>query len=609
MRDVNAPRGARKVRPRLEFLECRNLPSTYVVDRLTDAGAGSGLAGDLRYCLMQAADGDAVTFAVTGTINLTGGELAITRSLEVEGPGAGHLAVSGNHDSRVFDIGGGVTVTIAGLTIANGRAGYYSGDFGGGIYNAGTLTVSNSTITGNSAFLAGGGIYNCGTLTVVGSTLTGNECNPSESGIGWGDGPPPTLGGGIDNDAAGTATVSNSTISGNSADPGHGGGISNEGALELRNSTVAHNTAFAGFFDWDTSPRGGGIANRGTLAVTSCTVAYNRVEAYSLYYLDGCGGISTIDPHAVLYLRNTIVAGNDALDHASGYSRPSDLQGILSSSGYNLIGNSAGVTAFDPTDLLNVDARLGPLQDGGGPTRTMALLPGSPALNAGDPAELGTADQRGVARTGGVNIGAYQASASSFVLAAPATATAGVPFDLTVRAVDAFGQAAVGYAGTAHLSSTDGQAALPADYTFTLADGGTHAFHGVALRTAGSQAVSATDAGTDSLTGSATVAVTPAAADHLRLSGPASASAGTPFDLVVTVQDAYGNAVTGYAGTVTFATDDPDGVVPADYTFTAADAGTHTFAGGVTLFADGSTVTARDTAVDGLAGSVAVPLV
>src|SRR5262249_35970956 len=142
--------------------------------------------------------------------------------------------------------------------------------------------------------------------------------------------------------------------------------------------------------------------------------------------------------------------------------------------GHNLIGNTQGGSGFDPTDLLNVDPLLGPLQVNGGQTQTQALLAGSPALNAGDPTQLGVADQRGVVRTGGVNIGAYQASASAFVLTAPATVTAGTPFDATVKAVDRFGQTALGYRGTVHLSSSDGQAALPGDYTFTTADAGVH---------------------------------------------------------------------------------------------------------------------------------------
>jgi hypothetical protein len=155
----------------------------------------------------------------------------------------------------------------------------------------------------------------------------------------------------------------------------------------------------------------------------------------------------------------------------------------------------------------------------------------------------------------------------------------------------------------------DGQAVLPGDYTFTSADAGLHTFTGgVTLTTASPQTITVADAGTGSLTGSSTVSVTPAAADHILLTGPTSASAGTPFDLVVTLQDAHGNTVTGYSGTVTFATDDPNGTVPADYTFTAADAGSHTFSDGVTLYADGSRITVTDTMVDTLTSNLVIHL-
>jgi hypothetical protein len=145
---------------------------------------------------------------------------------------------------------------------------------------------------------------------------------------------------------------------------------------------------------------------------------------------------------------------------------------------------------------LNVDPLLGPLQDNGGPTWTMALLPGSPALNAGDPAQAGVADQRGVVRSGGVNMGAFQASASAFVLSAPDSVSAGMPFDLTVTAVDAFGQVAVGYTGTVTFSTTDPDPAvvLPADYLISATDGGSHTFSGgFTLITPGQQTLTVAD--------------------------------------------------------------------------------------------------------------------
>ena len=140
---------------------------------------------------------------------------------------------------------------------------------------------------------------------------------------------------------------------------------------------------------------------------------------------------------------------------------------------------------------------------------------------------------------------------------------------------------------------------LPADYTFTATDAGTHTFAGgVTLKTAGSQSVTATFTADGTVTGSQSgIAVSAAAADHLSLSGPSSVAAGTAFDLTVTVLDAYGNVVTGYTGTVTFSSSDSAPVLPPDYTFTAADAGAHVFSSGVILsdMNDMATVTAADT--------------
>jgi hypothetical protein len=155
------PSGATKARfvPRLEALEDRSLPSTFAVTNLHDSGPGS-----LRAAVLAAnahPGPDVIQFApgLQGTILLTSGELAITDSLAMDGPGASQLTVSGNHASRVFDISGRPTVTLAGLTIANGLA-----DHGGAILNGAgaSLTVSQASLSGNQAVggLGGGGIFN-----------------------------------------------------------------------------------------------------------------------------------------------------------------------------------------------------------------------------------------------------------------------------------------------------------------------------------------------------------------------------------------------------------------------------------------------------------------
>jgi hypothetical protein len=245
----------------------------------------------------------------------------------------------------------------------------------------------------------------------------------------------------------------------------------------------------------------------------------------------------------MLQASDTILAGNAV--NGLGTNTAPDLAGDLGSLGYNLIGIAQGGTGFAPSDLLNVDPLVGPLQDNGGPTQTMALRPGGPALNAGDPNQLGTTDQRGVVRTGGVNIGAYQASASAFDFTAPATFPAGTPFEVTVKAVDPFGQTAVGYRGTVHFVASNG---AMADYAFTAAGAGQHTFSNLVLRRAGTLTVTGTDTADASVTGTTTFTITPAAADHLLfLQPPSDTAAGQTISpvVLVAVVDQFGNIETG----------------------------------------------------------------
>src|SRR5437588_3026065 len=131
--------------------------ATLTVTTANDSGAGS-----LRQAIQNAASGDTINFSVTGTIALTNGELLITNNLTITGPGATNLAVSGNNQSRVFEIGSNVSVTISGLSIGDGQASQGStgnsislsggdGSNGGGIYNRGTLALDSCTIINNSA--------------------------------------------------------------------------------------------------------------------------------------------------------------------------------------------------------------------------------------------------------------------------------------------------------------------------------------------------------------------------------------------------------------------------------------------------------------------------
>src|SRR5207253_1385280 len=147
---------------------------------------------------------------------------------------------------------------------------------------------------------------------------------------------------------------------------------------------------------------------------------------------------------------------------------------------------------------------------------------------------------------------------------------------------------ATSYLGTVTFSKSDSGAgsAVPANYTFVGGDSGVHTFtNGVTLVTAGSQTITATDTVTSSITGKATVSVVAAAANHLVVSAPATATAGSAFSITVTAEDQFNNTATSYLGTVTFSKSDggTGSAVPANYTFVGGDSGVHTFTNGVTL--------------------------
>jgi hypothetical protein len=196
------------------------------------------------------------------------------------------------------------------------------------------------------------------------------------------------------------------------------------------------------------------------------------------------------------------------------------------------------------------------------------------------------------------------------VTASPSSTTAGSAFSVTVTALDANNNTDATYRGTVHFTTSDkgSGVVLPADYTFTAADNGVHTFtSGVTLVTAGSQTVTATDAANGSVNGSATETVTPGAATHLAVGAPLDATAGSPFTVTVTAQDAYNNTATGYRGTVGFTSSDPTASLPGSYTFLAGDAGTHAFTNGVTLNTTGAqTITVTDGVTATITGTATV---
>jgi hypothetical protein len=224
-RRLRAPKHiqASRIVPQLEALEDRTVPSTLTVTSAADDGS----AGTLRAVIATASNGDTIRFEhhLAGQTITFQSELAITKSLDIDGLGADKLTISGNDTSRVFDISGSSAhVAIDDLTIADGRA-----DNGGGILNAGgTLTLAHDVIADNQALGAtgsgakGGGVFNQGgTLTVEDSTFRDNLVWGG-TGLVAGPNPAPGQGGGLAGYLGATTTVSDSTFRDNQAIGGDG---------------------------------------------------------------------------------------------------------------------------------------------------------------------------------------------------------------------------------------------------------------------------------------------------------------------------------------------------------------------------------------------------
>ncbi len=212
-------------RAMFEGLEARRFLAAFSVTNTNNAGSGS-----LRQAVLDAnasAGADVIEFAggLTGTIALSGGELLVSESLSINGPGANVLSVNAGNSSRVFNFAAG-TSFLRRLSITQGHA-----TSGGGISNAGTLSVEGCDISSNSA-VAGGAISNTGTLTVLGSTFAYNSSSGS--------------GGGLFNDAGGVMSVVNCTITNNTTSGQYGGGIDTLGTLTVSNSTITYNAASVG---------------------------------------------------------------------------------------------------------------------------------------------------------------------------------------------------------------------------------------------------------------------------------------------------------------------------------------------------------------------------
>ena len=254
-----------------------------------------------------------------------------------------------------------------------GLAGSGGGN-GGGVANSGTLTITNSILSANTAVnpvfggnSSGGGLENSGTLTITGTTLSGNSA---------------ASGGGVE--SSGTLSITGTTLSGNSA--ASGGGVENSGTLSITNATLFGNTAVNS---------GGAIDNSGAALIFFVTADANAATDGGGVSL-AAGPSSSFDTVDSIYQNPQ--GGNVAVASAA----------LFYSGSHNLFSDAPDVV-LNSTDAINANPKLGPLADNGGPTQTQALLSNSPAIFAGTSVYGVTTDQRGAPRTSGhPDIGAFQ---------------------------------------------------------------------------------------------------------------------------------------------------------------------------------------------------------
>jgi len=307
-----------------------------------------------------------------------------------------HVAITDNRADGINDWGGGIynagSLTMTNCLLSNNSTGA-SNAYGAGMYNQGQLTINDSTIQDNNTPGNGGGLFLIGSPTTIrNTTFSGNSA--AQGGAIYHGGYPLHLIG--------------DTLSGNSSG-GDGGGLYNySGTSILINTTLSGNSS---------GGDGGGVYNEnGTTGFYNVTVAQNRANADDSGFASG-GGVANA-ASGTLTLINSIIAGNTLIVPTVPYPTlaSDDCGGTLTSQGYNILANVGSDCSVGGPYALT-DPALGTLQFNGGLTRTHAIAPGSPAVDAGNPGgctdDLGAPlanDQRGVHRPYGshCDIGAFE---------------------------------------------------------------------------------------------------------------------------------------------------------------------------------------------------------
>jgi hypothetical protein len=315
------------------------------------------------------------------------------------GQGPTLSTINGGANGSVIFVADNSSLSLKNLTVANGLA-----DTGAGIYNLGETAVDNTVFRDNNTTVGpGGGIASRGDLTVNNSTFVNNDAFSVSTG---------GKGGAIYVLGQITIRITNTLMTGNTA--GLGGALAVEGAeynnmisdVTVIGSQITNNQAFFGggirissyttvrlidsiINDNVSTGSGGAIVNGGDLEIINSLLNGNSAGTNPGSF---CGGAFV----------NTIVAGNKIGNDCY-------LNAVPTSLGHNLNGDNT-CQFNQPTDLINTDPLLGPLQNNGGPTETTALLSGSPAIDSADNGLCPATDQRGVSRPWGsdCDIGAYE---------------------------------------------------------------------------------------------------------------------------------------------------------------------------------------------------------
>ena len=446
---------------RNSFAEDRLFVSPDGVDIGNDCQNADSPCGTVVYAIAQASDGDRLELA-PGVY--TENEIVLDKNLTIQGHGSDKTILQAAErveeaTHRVILINQGIEATIEDVAIQHGKGSFD----GGGISNAGILLLNRIIVRRNTTGLGdlgdtprsgdGAGIYNNGELIIRESVIEDNftggfslgvsicssgrgaglfndfianakllDCTirANRTSVGHEGG----HGGGLFNQRRANMDITNSLISGNKTGDtanenvsflrGVGGGIYTSGTLTIDNSTISGNSTGM-IRDREAIPLGdvvsdgGAIYNSGDLNISHSTIVNNTARRG--------GGISNNNQFGTIDLSHTIIANNSSFSSADSV----DCLAQINSKGYNLIENTEDCTieGIEQGNLFGIDPLLGVLRDNGGPTRTHALLPKSPAIDAGsmDKTELSETDQRGFPRivNDRVDLGAYEVDNKPFI--------------------------------------------------------------------------------------------------------------------------------------------------------------------------------------------------